>query len=223
MKKYFSIYLLLIIVGFGVVGCQKDTLVTDVPHNVDSDPNWGKGDSIPIVSNLYFKGKIDSTLYTLQDSIDGFYNLVFDSVYSSCNADGNGNGGFYAQLTGMYSLSGINTLEVKLLKCIEDPTDQSDQESLLHTGAFSYGNSTSINKVDGVEVSWVDDSGKLWKSLPGSGSKNNDSFLILTISGAPAGVLGDNLIEGTMNITLYNATESIRIEGGQFKFQYGVY
>tara|TARA_R110002050_G_scaffold297339_2_gene458637 strand:+ start:52711 stop:53484 length:774 start_codon:yes stop_codon:yes gene_type:complete len=223
MKKYFSIYVLLILLGLGSIGCQKDSLVTDVPHNVEPDPNWPPADSIPIVSKLYFKGKIDSTLFTLQDSIDGFYNLVFDSVYAPCDADGNGNGGFYSQLTGMYSLSGIHTLEVKLLKCIKDPTKIAEQKSLLHTGAFPYGNSTSLNKVDGVEVSWVDNTGKLWKSLPGSGSKNDDSFIITAISAAPTGVLGDDLIEGTMNITLYNATESIRIEGGEFKFQYGVY
>jgi hypothetical protein len=223
MKSIYPLYLILIIFGLGIYSCQKDTLVTDVPHNVDPDPNWPSGDSIPIVSNFYFKGKIDSTLYTLQDSITGFYNLVFDSVYTACDADGNGNGGFYGQLTGMYSLSGINTLEVKILKCIEDPTDEDDKKSLIRKGAFSYGNSGTFNAVDGVEISWIDANGKVWTSLPGSGAKNDDSFFVRSISAAPAGVLGKELIEGTMDLTLYNATESIRIEGGEFKFQYGVY
>ena len=202
-----------------VVACQKDTLVTDVPHNQDPDINWGKGDSVPIVTDFYFVGKIDSTKYTLQDSINGFYNLVFDSTYSICSDTTT----FYGQLTGMYTLGLNNTLEIKFLKCIEDPTDNADKKSLIYTGTYPYGDSTPFNQIDGVEISWVDDNGTVWKSLPGSGSSQDDSFIVLGISANPGDGLGDNLIEGTMDVHLYNATESIRIEGGQFKFQYGVY
>ena len=63
----------------------------------------------------------------------------------------------------------------------------------------------------------------MWKSLPGSGSSGDDSFVVQLISANPGKGLGDNLILGTMDLRLYNETESIRIEGGVFSFQYGVY
>ena len=117
MNRFSYVLVALIAIGLSIVGCQKDTLVTDVTHNEDPDLTWGQGDSIPIVTDFYFRGKIDSVLYTLQDSINGSYNLVFDSNYLACSDTTS----FYAQLTGMYSLGLTNTLEVKFLKCIEDP------------------------------------------------------------------------------------------------------
>lgn len=219
MSRISHYFVLILALGLGLIACQKDTLVTDVIHNQEPDPNWGKGDSTPIVTDFYFIGKIDSTLYTLQDSIDGFYNLVFDSTYSVCTDTTT----FHGQITGMYTLGLTNTLEIKFLKCIEDPTDDADKKSIMFTGAYPYGSSTPFNQIDGVEISWVDESGRVWKSLPGSGSSKNDSFVILGISPNPGNGLGDNLIEGTMNVHLYNETNSIQIEGGQFKFQYGVY
>lgn len=219
MKRFSVVGSLMIALILSFVACQKDTLVTDVVHNEEPDYDWGKGDSIPIVTDFYFQGKIDSTHYTLQDSIDGFYNLVFDSTFSPCSDTTT----FYSQITGMYTLGLNNTLEIKFLKCIEDPTDNNDQKSLIFSGTYPYGSSEPFNYVDGVEVSWIDDNGRVWKSLPGSGSSNNDSFVVLGISPNPGNGLGENLIEGTMDIHLYYETQSIRIEGGKFKFQYGVY
>ncbi|MGB0805178.1 MAG: hypothetical protein ACPGRC_00720 [Salibacteraceae bacterium] len=219
MRKFSIGFVALTTLFLGIVACQKDTLVTDVVHNEDPDYDWGKGDSIPILTDFYFEGKIDSVKYTLQDSINGFYNLVFDSTFSSCSDTTT----FYGQLTGMYTLGLNNSLEIKFLKCVKDPTDDSDKKSLIYSGTYPYGSSKPFNFADGVEVSWVDNSGKVWKSLPGSGSSNNDSFVILGISPNPGNGLGESLIEGTMDMHLYNQTQSIRIEGGQFKFQYGVY
>jgi hypothetical protein len=219
MKSIYKLLLVFTVLTVGFFSCQKDTLVTDVPHNVDPDFTWGKGDSIPIVAPYYFTGKVDSVFYTLQDSINGFYNLVFDSGYVACDSPSV----FYGQLTGMYSLSGTHTLEIKLLKCIGDSTSKPDKESLLYIGTYPYGNSNILSYIDGVEVSWVDDTGKIWKSLTGSGSKANDSFQILSVTAAPTNVLGESVILGKMDMTLYNGTESIRIEGGEFQFQYGVY
>ena len=219
MRNIYKFSIVVLALGLGLMACQKDSLVTDVPHNQDPDLNWGVEIPTPIVAPFYFKGKIDSTLYTLQDSIDGFYNLVFDSGYAACN----GSDVFYGQLTGMYSLGGVHTLEVKFLKCIEDSTNLADKSSLMYLGTFPYGNSNYLAGVDGVEVSWIDDNNKVWKSLPGSGAKNDDSFQVLTIGPAPGNVLGNLLISGKMDITLYNATESIKIESGEFEFQYGVY
>ena len=219
MKNIFKFSIVVLALGLGLMACQKDSLVTDVPHNQDPDPNWGVGIPTPIVAPYYFEGKIDSVLYTLQDSVDGFYNLVFDSGYAACN----GTDVFYGQLTGMYSLSGVKTLEIKFLKCIEDSTDVADKSSLMFVGTYPYGNSDLLAGVEGVEVSWVDENNKVWKSLPGSGASNDDSFQILTIGPAPGNVLGNLVVLGRMDITLYNATESIRIESGEFQFQYGVY
>ena len=219
MKKYHQFFLLFLVVTGGIIACQKDTLVTDVPHNQPPDLGWGVGDSIPLVTRFYFRGKIDSVLYTLQDSINGSYNLVFDSTYSSCSDTTT----FYGQLTGMYTLGMTNTLEVKFLKCIEDPTDLTDQRSLIFKGTYPYGSSASLNQIEGVEISWVDKFGKIWKSLPGSGSSKDDSFVVLKIDPNPGNGLGESLIEGTMDVHLYNATDAIHIEGGEFGFQYGVY
>lgn len=219
MNKSLKFLLLISVLAFGMVACQKDTLVTNVPHNQEPDLGWGKGDSVPLVTDFYFQGKIDSTFYTMQDSIDGFYNLVFDSTYLDCSDTTT----FYGQLTGMYTLGMNNSLEIKFLKCIEDPTDSDDQESLLFVGTYPYGSTATLNQIDGVEITWVDDNGKVWKSLAGSGSSGNDSFVVQLISPNPGKGLGDNLILGTMDLTLYNETESIRIGGGVFSFQYGVY
>ncbi len=219
MRNSFKLIFLGLVVGLGLTACQKDTLVTDVPHNVDPDFNWGKGDSIPLVTNFYFYGKIDSVMYTLQDSIDGSYNLVFDSTYLGCNDTTT----FYGQLTGMYSLGNAHSLEVKFLKCIEDTSNLADKESLLFAGTYPYGSSTPLNQIEGVEITWVDDNGVVWRSLPGSGSSSNDSFVVQLISPNPGKGLGDNLILGTMDVRLYNGTNSIRIEEGVFSFQYGVY
>ena len=223
MKKYYFASILIFLFGFSFIACQKDDLVTDVVHNEEPDYTWGQGDSTPIVSDFYFKGKIDSTLYVLQDSIDGFANLVFDSNYVACDADGSGNGTFYGQLTGMYTLSGDHTLEIKFLKCIADPTDVDDQKKLMFIGTFPYGNSGILDPVFGVEISWVDGSGNVWKSLAGSGATSDDSFQIVTITAASPNVLGNLVILGKMDVHLYNGTRSIRIEGGEFQFQYGVY
>ena len=223
MRKFYIASLLIALFGFGFMACQKDDLVTDVIHNQDPDPNWGQGDSTPIVSRFYFKGKIDSTLYVLQDSINGFANLVFDSSYVSCDSDGNGNGTFYGQLTGMYTLSGDHTLEIKFLKCILDPTDVDDQKKLMFIGTFPYGSSAVLDPIFGVEISGVDASGTVWKTLAGSGATSDDTFQILTISAADPNVLGNLVILGKMDVRLFNGTRSIRIEGGEFQFQYGVY
>jgi len=223
MKKIYLLSLVVLTLGLGFMSCQKDTLVTDVPHNEDFDPRWGKGQPIPIVAPFYFEGKIDSTHYVMQDSIAGYLNYVFDAGYAACDADGNGKGVFYGQLTGMYTLGGTQSLEIKFLKCVEDSSDVDDKKSLIFEGTYSYGSSSKFSPVEGVEITWVDKSNKVWKSLPGSGAKSNNSFYITNISPAPSGVLGNLKIEGRMDVTLYNATKSIRIEGGVFEFQYGVY
>ena len=223
MKKIYLLSLVVLTLGLGLMSCQKDTLVTDVPHNEDPDPEFGKGIPIPIVAPFYFKGKIDSSLYVLQDSITGYLNYVFDAGYTACDADGSGNGVFYGQLTGMYTLGGTQSLEIKFLKCIEDSSDVDDKKSLIFVGTYPYGSSDNFSPVEGGEITWVDKSNTVWKSLPGSGSKTNNSFYIENITPAPSGVLGNLKIEGRMDVTLYNATKSIRIEGGVFEFQYGVY
>lgn len=219
MRNSIKLLFIGLALSLGLIACQKDTLVTDVSHNEDPDLNWGKGDSTPLVTDFYFYGKIDSVMYTLQDSIDGSYNLVFDSTYLGCSDTTT----FYGQLTGMYSLGNSYSLEVKFLKCIEDVTDLADQQSLLFAGTYPYGSSATLNQIDGVEVSWVDKNGKVWQSLSGSGSSGNDSFVVQLISANPGKGLGEKLILGTMDLNLYNGTESIRIEGGVFSFQYGVY
>jgi hypothetical protein len=219
MIRISHIFLLVLAFVIGLAACQKDTLVTDIPHNQDPDMTWGRGDSVPLVTDFYFRGKIDSALYTLQDSIGGFYNLVFDSTYVGCSDTTT----FYGQLTGMYTLGLNNTLEIKFLKCIEDPTDDADKKSLLYAGTYPYGDSEVLNQINGVEISWVDGNGKVWRSLQGSGSSNDDSFVVKIIGANPGDGLGEKLIIGTMDVHLYNATESIYIEGGEFSFQYGVY
>ena len=222
--KIFQIVLVFSVFVIGAYSCQKDNLLTDVVHNQDPDMNWGQGDSIPIVAPFYFQGKIDSLLYTLQDSITGYNNLVFDSTYVNCFlTDTSDTNFFYGQLTGMYTLDGRGSLEIKFLRCIDDTAVAADKESLIFVGTHSYGSSDIFAPVDGVEITWVDMNGSVWKSLPGSGNSQNNSFEILSITPDTSNVLGDVRILGSMDVTLYNTTKSIRIESGEFLFQYGVY
>ena len=219
MNNSFKFLILILAFSASFFSCEKDLLVTDVTHNKEPNLNWGVGSDNPIIKDFYFKGKIDSTFYVLQDNLDGFYNLVFDSTYLECNDTTT----FHGQLTGMYTLGLTNTLEVKFLKCIKNPKSKTDKQSLIFIGSYPYGSSATLNQISGVEISWIDENGIAWTSLSGSGANNNDSFVVKAIKQNPGKGLGAHLIIGTMNVDLYNATKSIRIEGGEFSFQYGVY
>jgi hypothetical protein len=203
-----------------LVSCEKDNLITNVPHNLPVDSNWGKGEPDSLVAEFYFRGKIDSVLYTFQDSLGGYYNLAYDSGYIKCDDT---NKVFYGQSFGMYTQTGLSSLDIKFLKCLSDTADQASIDSLLYLGAYPYGSSNLLNTVAGVEITWVDGSGKVWKTLPNSGNKVDDSFVIKSINLAPTDSIGNLVLFGTMNVHLYNSTEYITIEGGEFNLQYGVY
>ena len=223
MKNIFTLFVVSIGIGFAFVSCQKDNLITDVPHNQPTDPNWGKGEPDPLVAPFYFRGKIDSTLYTLQDSIKGMYNLAYE-IADSGNALCDTPNIFFGLGFGMYTLTGSSSLDIKIMNCVADTADTTAMETILYVGAYPYGNSDFFSAASGVEVSWVDAKGKLWRTLPGSGSSNDDTFVIKSISPAlPTDSIGYLIVTGTMNVHLYNATESIIIERGEFILQYGVY
>lgn len=224
-KKILVVGLLFLGLAF-LNSCQKDSLVTNVPHNETPDFNWGQGDSIPIVAPFYFTGKIDSQLFVMQDSIDGYLNYVYDSALTQCPNDTSTV--FYAQTTGFYTVSGQYSLDIKFLTCVDTTEatgiDSTDLDSLLGGGGtFMYGNSNIFNPINGVEVTWVDGANRIWKTKPGSGAATNDSFFILAITPNPVDGLGFHKITGTMSVTLYNGIETKRIENGQFEMQYGVY
>jgi hypothetical protein len=223
-NKFIAIAILLI----GVIAfesCQKDNLETNVIHNQIPDYDWGLGDSIPIVAPFYFKGKIDSQLYTLQDSIQGYANYVFDSALTLCPDDTSM--AFYEQATGFYTLSGLNSLEIRFLVCADTSAtgiDSTVLDSLLGgRGTFHYGSSDIFNPIDGVEVVWTDINGKVWKTITGSGADDNNSFFIQSVVENPAYGLGHFQITGTMSLTLYNDLDKITLESGEFIMQYGVY
>ena len=220
MKNIFTLVVVAFSIGFGMISCQKDNLITDVPHSQPTDPNWGKQEPDSIVADFYFKGKIDSQIVAYQDSLGGYYNLAYDSGYTKC-ADTNYV--FYGQGFGIYTMSGMASLDIKLLRCIGDTSQQAGKDSLLYIGAYPYGSTDLLNTVSGVEITWVDASGKVWKTLPGSGSKTDDSFVITSVIPAPTDSIGSLVLFGSMNVHLYNATESIVIENGEFNLQYGIY
>ncbi len=220
MKNYLIVFIAATSLGFGLFSCQKDNLVTDVPHNIPPDFNWGQGEPDSIVSDFYFQGKIGGVLNTFQDSIGDYYNLAYDSGYIQCEDT---NKVFYGQGFGIYTLTGRSSLDIKFLKCLSDTSDPASIDSLLYLGAYPYGSSNLLNTVPGVEITWVDASGKVWKTLPGTGSSADDSFVIKSINPAPSDSIGNLVLFGTMNVHLYNSTESITVEGGVFNLQYGVY
>lgn len=226
MKNIFTLVVVSLIVGFGMVSCQKDNLVTNVPHNIPTDPNWGKGEPDSLVAPFWFRGKIDSQLVTFQDSIDNYYNLAYelaDSGNPYCDSTI-----FFGQGFGMYTLNGTESLDIKILGCVSDTgktaADTASMDSILYIGAYPYGNSDNFSPSRGVEITWVDPGGKKWKTKPGTGANNNDSFVILGVAPAlPTDSIGFLIVTGTMNVHLYNETESIFIESGEFILQYGVY
>ncbi len=203
-----------------VTSCYKDDLVQDVPHQQDPDYGWGKSDTIPIVKQFYFKGKIDSLHYTFQDSVQNYVNIAYGSNYAPCDS---GNY-LHGQVTGFYdTLSGRESLEIKLLGCVSDTTSKPEKETLLYLGTYPYGSSSFINPVAGVEVTWIDKFGRKWSSLPGSGQALEDSFRILKIDVSADPSRGEVIISGYMDIHLYYDNQSIPIEGAEFVMLYGKY
>ena len=224
MKNIFTLVIVSISIGFAMVSCQKDNLITNVPHNQPTDPNWGQGEPDSIVAPFYFVGKIDSQLYTFQDSINGYYNLAYEFADSGNVFCDSPNVIFYGQGFGMYTAGGTSSLDIKIMNCIADSADTVSTESILYIGSYPYGNSDFFSNSPGVEISWKDANGKLWKTLTGSGSSNDDTFVINSVSPAlPTDSIGYLIVTGEMTVHLYNATESIVIERGEFILQYGVY
>ena len=202
-----------------VSSCYKDELVQDVVHNEDPDFDWGKSDSVPIVKQFYFKGKIDSLFYTFQDSIDGYYNLAWDSNYAPCDQSNY----LHGQVTGFYNPGGKEILEIKLLGCISDTNSSNQKKNILYIGTYPYGSSSFLNPVPGVEVTWIDKKGRKWSSLPGSGQSVQNSFQILKIDSWSNPSEGEVIISGTMQMRLYYDNVSIPVEGGEFVLHYGIY
>ncbi|KAB1065199.1 hypothetical protein [Salibacter halophilus] len=193
------------------VACEQDTLNQSIPKDQPLDENWKKGDSVPIVSNFYFQGKIDSQMYTIQYAINN-YGVLFDSIkYGLCDTSNN----FMGFNTTLGSAMN-NSLTLKFLSCIPDSADSITNRSSIYLGAYPFGSHDLTNFREGVKVEWVDEQGTTWSSRPGTGASSNFRFQILDMAPDTTS-LGDIYVTGVMDLRLYNGTQSIPVERGEFR------
>ena len=215
--------------SFFVIACEKDSLNTNVDPDPAYNPEWGTGEDIPIVTDVYFKAKIDSTVYVFQDSIQDSWNTT-DTLKGEACGDSSTQ---FIQLTRFSnSFFGSNEIEFRFVNCLADSFggngdtlnmyDTLAQLEVLREGTYAYGGVKSNNLRDGVIVIWRDADGEEYTSNTGTGANQNFSFNISKVDSNLADSMSVLLISGTLDLTLYNGTKTIPIEGGEFTMKAGL-
>tara|TARA_B100000780_G_C21089399_1_gene439008 strand:- start:106 stop:804 length:699 start_codon:yes stop_codon:yes gene_type:complete len=214
---------------FFTVACEKDSLNTNVEPDPVYNPDWGLGDDIPIVTDIYFKAKIDSTVYVYQDSIQNQYNTT-DTLKGEVCGDSSTQ---FIQLTRFTDTwFGFNEIEFRFINCLAD-TFGGDGDTLagydtlaqmepLRTGTYAFGSTNSNNLQNGIQVIWRDADGVEYSSRPGTGANQNFSFNISKIDSNLNDDMSIYLITGTLDLTVYNGVNGIPIESGEFRMRAGL-
>jgi len=218
MKKNLRIVAYLLASFVVVTACQEDNLFTDVDPAPPLNPNWGKADSIPIISEYYFRGKIDSAFYTIQDGVQSYENVIDSAWFAPCETDKN----LVGQTTKLESFSDPRALEIRFLNCLTDTADSVINAAAIYEGTYPYGSDNLRTPTDGVQLVWTDARGTEWTSQAGTGAAGNFSFRILqydTVSFPDS--LSDAYIIGICDLYLYNGARSIQVEGGEFRLRLG--
>lgn len=218
--NYKSIIYSLIIAALGFAACQKDDLKQDVSLNEPFDPTWGTGDSIPIYSKFYIKGKFDSVYTAYQDSLQGFKSTVDSISYGPCDTNKN----VVGQITTLKDTLTGEGFEIKILSCLINSADSVMNKEEIYERTYPYGSSALTKLTEGVEISWTDKTGTTWTSRRGTGAAENFSFQFLEVlDHDPADSLSDEYVKGHMDLYLYNGSESVRIENTEFSLRIGKY
>lgn len=214
---------------FFTVACEKDSLNTNIAPDPVYNPDWGLGEDIPIVTDVYFKAKIDSTVYVFQDSIQNSWNTTDTLKGETC---GNSRTQFIQLTRFSNTLFGINEIEFRFINCMAD-TFGGDGDTLatydtlaqlapIRTGTYAYGSTSSNNLMDGIQVIWRDADGVEYTSRPGTGANQNFSFNISRVDSNLNDSMSIYLITGSLDLTVYNGIDGIPIERGEFTMKAGL-
>ncbi len=210
-------FLIVLAVSLSVVGCIEDELNQTIPKDETFDPNWGQGDSIPIVGDYYFAAKIDSSYRVYQTGIEGYDNTVDSLYYGKC-----GDSNVYVGQTSLLSKDSLEpgSIELNFVSCMPDSSDSIANAANVFLGSYSYGSSKLSELADGIEVRWTDMNGREWRSLKGSGQNVDNQFTIYRIDPSPDQE-SDLIIWGTINMRLYSGIDYVPIENGEFVMRIG--
>lgn len=221
MGKLKIIIIGVIITAFAVQ-CETDSLVQDVPHNQIPNLGWGKKPPPEIVSNYYYQGKIDSTVITLQDGISNVVNTFSERLVTRCDTTDS-----LLEIKTQFTNSVTNeSLTIRLFSCVNDSIDTLlARFDFLRTGVYSYGSNSRVFPQEGVEISWQEADGTIWKTQPGSGFDDRNSFEITNLDTVYFDTLySEYFIEGRMKALLYtNSVEFIPMEFSNFKAKIPAY
>lgn len=210
-----------------LLSCEKDNLVKYPYENEPADSTWGLGDSIPIISPIYFFGKVGSEVVVIQDTTyatfdpandyTGVYVDTLDSIpYGMCGTDSY----FYGFKSTLTTNTAMPIFSVEFLNCYQDSTTLAKIENNIVEGAYPYGRGSV--EVEGVEISYVDEAGRLWRTKPGSGLNTDNRFIITQIAPISPPVYDRYmLVNATFDVTLYRGTETMRIESGECGLLFG--
>ena len=217
-RKHFWLLPLLAVLAFA--SCEKDVLSEDVPPTDPFDPNWGVGDSVPIVSRYYFTGKVDSFVYTLQDSSSDYVNVLDSATGWDCDTSN----AMFSQSSILRDTTGSGpSLEIEFLQCQPENASLAERLAVFQPMTYPYGDASLNRLTEGVVVKWTAPDGTVYTSRRGTGSNQNFRFNILSVDTVSSAANTATLeLLGQMDLVLYNSTIGIRVEAGQFRMKFGI-
>lgn len=166
-------------------------------------------------SEFYYEATIDGAKFNLSVPSDnanpdfsagsGLNALGFDATYTSNISDYRPNG------TGMFVSKGI----------LIDYQTSTDQEfrNFFAPGNYNY----ALIGDEGVSVSWVDKTGKLWATDNASGDQTGSSFKIISTEDAPGDIRGRLYVKTKIqfNCKLYDEAGNVKQASGTYVGLFG--
>ncbi len=219
MKINKLLFLIAVLASPLFFSCEKDDLKQDVPRDEPFDETWGEGDSVPLVARHYFRGKIDSEVVVLQDSIRNYISLFSSIRYGICGGDS------AVEFMGFGTVlrpeaENRNSIEIQFLSCVPDSATPEERAATIYQGAYPFGSTEIGARQNGVLVIWTDSDGNQWKSRPSTGALNNYRFqLTEPLTDEDASYGSEYYIEGVVDLDLFYGSQSIRLERGEFRLK----
>lgn len=196
----------------------------------DSPTDTNNGTPQQITEQYYIQASIDGSYQTAQGASGG----SSSGVGLHCNGSyGHGTKPGY-QVVELYDFQRIvlngftptldtsyRSIQIVLIKNFPEQPYGEELYGLV-SNPLSYG--SQQNQIDGVEIRWIDASGKEWRSSWGSGDQSGSSFSFTSndkITYLPGMMMGGMYnSKGTFNCKLYdNAGNSMMVTEGTFSLQ----
>jgi hypothetical protein len=209
-----------------IAGCSKSN---------PTDTSGTNNQPETITGPHYIQAKVNGTYVTVQESASG-YTQTGEGMHGSY---GGGSAGAYlvtqeyafekTTLVGFQPVTDTTYRGVVIAlvhKYYRQPHQLEWDSLLLSTGPVSFG--SEEKEINGVEVRWIDASGKKWSSAFGTGDQSGSSFTVTshdTTNFRANGLLGPLYdSKGTFNCRLYDgAGNSMEVTDGKFAIQTDFY